>query len=129
MKRARPQLPEPPADWGAHTPPAPATLGAAQGASAGLDRTAKLYIGGKQARPDGNYTRQVISPAGALVGQAGDGNRKDARNAVEAAHKAKNWATYSPHNRAQILFYIAENLSARAGRVRWAHRGDDRSAA
>ena len=48
-----------------------------------------------------------------LVGQAGDGNRKDLRNAVEAAHKAKDWATYSPHNRAQILYYIAENLSAR----------------
>ena len=118
MKRARPQLPAPPADWGAHTPPAPAALpppdssGGPRGGS--LDRTAKLYIGGKQARPDGNYTRAVVSPAGALIGQAGDGNRKDLRNAVEAARKAKDWATYSPHNRAQILYYIAENLSARA---------------
>ncbi len=117
QKRARPQLGEPPADWGAHTPPAPASLpppdssGGPRGVS--LDRTVKLYIGGKQARPDGNYTRPVISPSGLLVGQAGDGNRKDLRNAVEAAHKAKDWATYSPHNRAQILFYIAENLSAR----------------
>ena len=114
MKRARPQLGEPPADWGAHTPPAPSRLGAERNASSDLDRTAKLYIGGKQARPDGNYTRQVISPSGAQVGQVGDGNRKDARNAVEAAHKAKNWAYYAPHNRAQILYYIAENLSARA---------------
>jgi len=114
MKRARPQLSEPPADWGAHTPPAPAKLDASHPETAGLDRTAKLYIGGAQARPDGNYTRQVISPAGAIVGQVGDGNRKDVRNAVEAAHKAKNWAYYSPHNRAQILYYIAENLSARA---------------
>ncbi len=114
MTRARPQLGEPPSDWGAHTPPAPAKLGVEPSASTGLDRTAKFYIGGAQARPDGNYTRQVISPSGARVGQVGDGNRKDARNAVEAAHKAKNWAYYSPHNRAQILFYIAENLSARA---------------
>ena len=117
QQRARPQLGAPPADWGAHTPPAPAMLppdssGGPRGVA--LDRTAKLYIGGKQARPDGNYTRLVASPSGALVGQVGDGNRKDARNAVEAAHKAKNWATYSPHNRAQILYYIAENLSARA---------------
>ncbi len=117
QKRARPALGDPPADWGAHTPPAPAILppdwpGGARGVA--LDRTAKLYIGGKQARPDGNYTLQVRSPAGILVGQAGDGNRKDIRNAVEAAFKAKNWATYSPHNRAQILYYIAENLSARA---------------
>ncbi len=118
MKRARPQLGEPPADWGAHTPPAPTALlppdssGGPRGVS--LDRTAKLYIGGKQARPDGNYTRHVLSPSGLPVGQVGDGNRKDARNAVEAAHKAKNWAYYAPHNRAQILYYIAENLSARA---------------
>jgi len=118
MKRARPQLGEPPPDWGAHTPPAPSMLpppdssGGPRGVS--LDRTAKLYIGGVQARPDGNYTRQVLSPSGLQVGQVGDGNRKDARNAVEAAHKAKNWAYYAPHNRAQILYYIAENLSARA---------------
>ncbi len=118
MKRARPQLPAPSANWGAHTPPAPAALpppdssGGPRGVS--LDRTAKLYIGGAQARPDGNYTRAVVSPSGAFVGQTGDGNRKDLRNAVEAAQSAKNWATYSPHNRAQILFYIAENLSARA---------------
>ena len=114
QKRARPQLGEPAADWGAHTPPAPPPLGGHPRARLDLDRTAKLYIGGKQARPDGNYTRHVISPSGLLVGQAGDGNRKDLRNAVEAAHKAKDWATYSPHNRAQILYYIAENLSARA---------------
>ncbi len=114
QKRARPQLGEPPADWGAHRPPTPPPLGVEQRARAELDRTAKLYIGGKQARPDGNYTRPVISPSGLLVGQTGDGNRKDVRNAVEAAHKAKDWATYSPHNRAQILYYIAENLSARA---------------
>ena len=118
QKRARPQVGEPPANWGAHTSPAPASLpppDSSEGPRGGsLDRTAKLYIGGKQARPDGNYTRPVISPSGLLVGQAGDGNRKDLRNAVEAAHKAKDWATYSPHNRAQILYYIAENLAARA---------------
>jgi len=112
--RARPQLPDPPADWGAHTPPAPRKLGAGHIPALELDRTAKLYIGGAQARPDGNYTRLVVSPAGALVGQVGDGNRKDLRNAVEAAHSAKNWAYYAPHNRAQILYYIGENLSARA---------------
>ena len=78
-----------------------------------IDRTAKLYIGGAQTRPDGNYTRTVVSPSGKLVGQVGDGNRKDIRNAVEAAHKAKNWAYYAPHNRAQVLYFIAENLSAR----------------
>ncbi|HEX9857348.1 MAG TPA: aldehyde dehydrogenase family protein [Paracoccaceae bacterium] len=79
-----------------------------------LDRTAKLYIGGKQARPDGGYSRAIWSPKGKLLGHAGIGNRKDLRNAVEAAQAAKGWARATAHARAQILFYIAENLSARA---------------
>ncbi len=80
----------------------------------GLDRTAKLFIGGKQARPDGGYSKAVVSPKGKLLGQIGLGNRKDIRNAVEAAHAAKGWARTTGHARAQILYYIAENLSARA---------------
>ena len=79
-----------------------------------LDRTAKLYVGGKQARPDGGYSKAVWSPRGKLLGHAGTGNRKDIRNAVEAAHAAKGWARTTGHARAQILYYIAENLSARA---------------
>ncbi|SMY06152.1 aldehyde dehydrogenase family protein [Flavimaricola marinus] len=81
----------------------------------GLDRTAKLYIGGKQARPDGGYSREVYSPKGALLGHASLANRKDVRNAVEAAAAAKGWGKTTGHLRAQILYYIAENLSARAG--------------
>ena len=79
-----------------------------------IDRTAKLFIGGKQARPDSGYSRAVLSPSGAVLGQVGDGNRKDIRNAVEAASKAESWASTSGHSRAQILYYCAENLSARA---------------
>ncbi|WP_050521708.1 aldehyde dehydrogenase family protein [Pseudorhodobacter wandonensis] len=80
----------------------------------GLDRTAKLYVGGKQARPDGGYSQAVWSPKGKLLGHVGLGNRKDIRNAVEAAHGAKGWGKASAHLRAQILYYVAENLSARA---------------
>jgi len=79
-----------------------------------LDRTAKLYIGGKQARPDGGYSLPVTGADGSLLGQVGDGNRKDIRNAVEAARKATAWSSASTHNRAQVVYYIAENLSARA---------------
>jgi aldehyde dehydrogenase (NAD+) len=56
-----------------------------------------------------------VSPSGASVGEAPLGNRKDIRNAVEAAHAAKSWSRATGHNRAQILYYIAENLAARAG--------------
>jgi aldehyde dehydrogenase (NAD+) len=81
----------------------------------GIDRTAKLYIGGKQARPDGGYSRTLATRDGKLVGEVGEGNRKDIRDAVEAARKIQpKWATTSEHARAQILYYIAENLDARA---------------
>jgi aldehyde dehydrogenase (NAD+) len=83
-----------------------------------LDRTAKLYIGGKQARPDSGYSYAVLSASGASVGQAGLGNRKDIRNAVEAANAAGGWSSVSGHNRAQVLFYLGENLEARAAEFR-----------
>lgn len=79
-----------------------------------LDRTAKLYIAGKQARPDGGYSNPVYSPRGKLLGHASVANRKDIRNAVEACNAAKGWSKTTGHLRAQILYYIAENLSARA---------------
>jgi aldehyde dehydrogenase (NAD+) len=80
----------------------------------GPDRTAKLYVGGKQARPDSGYSYAVLDPAGREVGLAGLGNRKDIRNAVEAAAKASSWGAATAHNRAQVLYYVAENLAARA---------------
>lgn len=84
-----------------------------QQALPGIDRTPKMFIGGKQARPDSGYSRNVYDPEGHLIGQVGEGNRKDIRNAVEAAHAASGWAVGTTHNRAQILYYIAENLSER----------------
>ncbi|MEL7280571.1 MAG: aldehyde dehydrogenase family protein [Pseudomonadota bacterium] len=82
---------------------------------AGIDRTLKLYIGGKQARPDGGYSRAVYGKSGTPLGEAPIANRKDIRNAVEAAHAAKAWGNTSGHSRAQILYFMAENLSARSG--------------
>ena len=94
--------------------PVPATPEPKDYDTPALDRTAKLFIGGKQARPDGGYSRAIFSPKGKHLGHVGLGNRKDIRNAVEAAHAAKGWGKATGHNRAQILYYIAENLSARA---------------
>lgn len=79
----------------------------------GIDRTPKLYVGGKQARPDSGYSYAVRGKNGAVIGHAGLGNRKDIRNAVEAATKAAGWGASTGHNRAQILYYLGENLSAR----------------
>ena len=78
-----------------------------------MDQTAKHYIGGKQVRPDGGNSLAVADHKGQLAGFVGDGNYKDIRNAVEAAAAAGSWAGTSTHLRAQILYYIAENLSYR----------------
>jgi len=78
-----------------------------------IDRTAKLYIGGKQVRPDGGHSLLAHDAAGHPVGEYPRGNRKDIRDAVEAARKAEAWTRTTAHNRAQVLYYIAENLSAR----------------
>jgi aldehyde dehydrogenase (NAD+) len=83
--------------------------------SPAIDRTVKLYIGGKQARPDSGYSMEVRAADGRLLGEAPQGNRKDIRNAIEAARKAEGWARATAHNRAQVLYYIAENLSQRRG--------------
>jgi aldehyde dehydrogenase (NAD+) len=82
-----------------------------------IDRTVKLYIGGKQARPDSGYSMEVHSSTGKLLGEVSLGNRKDIRNAVEAARKAEGWGKTTSHNRAQVLYYCAENLSLRRDEV------------
>ncbi len=84
-----------------------------QGGLPPIDRTPKLFIKGKQVRPDSGYSLDVYDPQGHVIDQVGEGNRKDIRNAVEAAHAAAGWAAGTTHNRAQILYYIAENLAVR----------------
>jgi aldehyde dehydrogenase (NAD+) len=82
-----------------------------------IDRTVKLYIGGKQARPDSGYSMEVRAADGTLLGEAPLGNRKDIRNAVEAARKATAWSKATAHNRAQVLYYMAENLAQRREQI------------
>ncbi|MCF6302072.1 MAG: aldehyde dehydrogenase family protein [Devosiaceae bacterium] len=78
-----------------------------------VDRTVKMYIGGKQARGDSGYARDIFAPEGKVIGEVSEGNRKDIRNAVEAARGALGWANKSAHLRAQILYYLGENLDYR----------------
>ncbi|XP_077313134.1 aldehyde dehydrogenase family 16 member A1 [Lithobates pipiens] len=83
-----------------------------------VDRTFKLYYGGAQKRPDGMYSRPIFNFDGAVVAYVSDSNRKDVRNAVEAAHKAApGWGKRASHNRAQIVYYMAENLELRRNEV------------
>ena len=55
----------------------------------------------------------VFSNDGKQMGLVGQGNRKDIRNAVEAANNARSWGKSTAHLRAQILYYLGENLSIR----------------
>ena len=77
-----------------------------------IDRTPKLYVGGKQKRPDGGYSFPLNSINGSFICDIAQSNRKDVRDSVEIAskissHKLNNF------NRSQILFYLAENLQQR----------------
>ena len=124
MERPRPDFKAPEegtkSSWGDHVPARPAmpSVERANGSDKPrVDRTPKMYIGGKQVRPDGHYTLAVQNAEGHIIGQVGDGNRKDIRDAVEAAHAAHlskpGWAMRHGYNRSQILYFIAENLDAR----------------
>jgi aldehyde dehydrogenase (NAD+) len=87
-------------------------------AEVGIDRTVKQYIGGKQARPDSGYSYAVYGRDGAFVGEAPVGSRKDVRNAVEAARgMAAKWGKTTAHGRAQVLYFLAENLVLRRAEI------------
>ena len=106
------------ADEGSAAPASPLALPS----SSNIDRTVKQYIAGKQARPDSGYSFPVYGRKeggrdGELLGEAPLGNRKDIRNAVEAARNASGWARTSAHNRAQILYFLAENMIQRRDEI------------
>jgi aldehyde dehydrogenase (NAD+) len=111
--------------WFKHAPQLPAVKPSAasqaeaapEASTPTIDRTVKLYIGGKQARPDSGYSMAVHSLEGHVLGEAPLGNRKDIRNAVEAARKATSWSRATAHNRAQVLYYCAENLAPRRDEI------------
>jgi len=115
MARARPVFDEGAiAAFGKVTPQGPCISGVP--ATGAIDHTVKMYVGGKQKRPDAPYTRPVLSPSGVHIGQVAEGARKDVRDAVEAAHAASSgWGKRAAFNRAQICYYIAENLQMRRG--------------
>ncbi len=104
------RAPQPPTALPVATHDAPAAHSNGQ-----IDRTYKVFVGGKQARPDSGYSRVVLNDDGDVIGTAAEGNRKDIRNAVEAARTAAaSWSAGTGHGRAQVVYYLAENLSARA---------------
>ena len=74
-----------------------------------IDKTPKLYIGGKQKRPDSGYSFSIYDNKNKFICDIPNANRKDVRDCVEIASKVKD-KQLSNFNRSQILFYLAENL-------------------
>lgn len=79
-----------------------------------VDQTYKLFYGGGHKRPNSNTYRTVLAANGDSIAVLPEANRKDVRNAVEAAGKVKqSWWKRGSHNRAQIIYNLAEKLQAR----------------
>ncbi|KAK3925851.1 Aldehyde dehydrogenase family 16 member A1 [Frankliniella fusca] len=79
-----------------------------------IDQTYKFFYGGGHKRPSSNSYKTVLDSRKKIVAVVPEANRKDARNAVEAALKAQSsWWKRDSHNRAQIIYNLAEKLSAR----------------
>jgi aldehyde dehydrogenase (NAD+) len=78
-----------------------------------INRTLKFYVGGKQTRPDSGHSQACYNADGSVAALVGVGSRKDIRNAVRAAQKASAWSAQTGHGRAQVLYFLAENLAQR----------------
>ncbi len=78
-----------------------------------IDRTLKFYVAGKQVRPDSGHSQACHNHDGSVAALVGVGGRKDVRNAVSAALKASAWTQQTAHGRAQVMYFLAENLAQR----------------
>ena len=79
-----------------------------------VNKTYKLYLGGKFPRSESGRYYEVKGRKGALLANASRASRKDFRNAVVAARKAwSGWNDTSAYLRGQILYRIAEMLEGR----------------
>src|ERR1700704_6303507 len=79
-----------------------------------VQKTYKLFIGGKFARGENGRVVAARDPHGNVLANYCRASRKDFRDAVRAARNAvPGWTTCSPHLRGQILYRAAEMLEGR----------------
>src|SRR5215472_6271349 len=79
-------------------------------------KTYKLFIGGAFPRSESGRVYPVLGRGGALLGNAAQASRKDARDAVVAARAAAGrWAGATAYNRGQVLYRVAEMVEGRSG--------------
>ena len=79
-----------------------------------IQKTYKLYIGGKFPRTESGRYYAINDRKGKLIANMCLASRKDFRNAVVAARGAQSsWAKQSALNKGQVLYRIAEMLEGR----------------
>ncbi len=79
-----------------------------------INKTYKLYIGGKFPRTESGRYYDINNSKGELIANMCLASRKDFRNAVVAARKAQEaWAITSALNKGQVLYRVAEMLEGR----------------
>ncbi|RKS71526.1 aldehyde dehydrogenase family protein [Motilibacter peucedani] len=77
-------------------------------------KTYKLYVGGAFPRSESGRSYEVTTPDGHFLANAAQASRKDARDAVVAAHAAvAKWSGATAYNRGQVLYRVAEVLEGR----------------
>jgi acyl-CoA reductase-like NAD-dependent aldehyde dehydrogenase len=97
-----------------------------------VQKTYKIYIGGKFPRSESGRYYQARDARGASLANICLSSRKDVREAVVAARAAQaGWSERSAYNRGQILYRIAEMLEGRSAQFveELIQQGVDRSAA
>jgi len=79
-----------------------------------VQKTYKIYIGGKFPRTESGRFYSLKSPAGDKLANMCRSSRKDFREAVVAARSAfGGWSSKTAFNRGQILYRVAEMLEGR----------------
>lgn len=79
-----------------------------------VEKTYKIYIGGKFPRTESGRYFPLEDQKGAVIANICRGSRKDFRNAVVAARSAfAGWSAATAYLRGQILYRIAEMLEGR----------------
>ena len=83
-----------------------------------VQKTYKLYVGGKFVRSEGGRVAATMSATDGVIANYSRATRKDFRDAVVAARGAfAGWAKQSAYLRGQILYRAAEILEMRRGEL------------
>jgi len=89
------------------------------GARLGIQKTYKLFIGGKFVRSESGRVLPARGSDGKSIANYGRASRKDFRDAVTAARAAfADWSKQSAYLRGQILYRAAEMLERRESELR-----------